>query len=231
MNQGKLDVVKQEMVRINIDILGISELKWMGMGEFNSDHYICYCGQESHRINRVALIINKSPKCSTRVQPQKWQNDLGSFPKKAIQHHSNPSLWSYHQCQRSWSWSVLWRPTRPPRTNTKKKCSIHHCGLECKSRKLRNTWSDRQDWPWRTKWSRAMVNWILPRECTGHIKYPFPATQEMTLYMDITKQSIPKSNWLDSLKPKVEKLLMVSKNKTWSWLWLRSSTFHSKLHT
>ena len=60
MNQGKLDVVKQEMVRINIVILGISELKWMGMGKFNTDdHYIHYCGQESHRRNGVALIINK----------------------------------------------------------------------------------------------------------------------------------------------------------------------------
>ena len=60
MNQGKLDVVKQEMVRVNIDILGISELKCRGMGEFNSgDHYIYYCVQEAHRRNRVALIINK----------------------------------------------------------------------------------------------------------------------------------------------------------------------------
>ena len=60
MNQGKLDVVKQEMVRVNIDILGISELKCRGMGEFNSgDHCIYYCVQESHRRNRVALIINK----------------------------------------------------------------------------------------------------------------------------------------------------------------------------
>ena len=58
MNQGKLEVVKQEMARENIDILGISELKWTGMGDFNSDDdYIYYCGQESHRRNRVALII------------------------------------------------------------------------------------------------------------------------------------------------------------------------------
>ena len=62
MNQGKLEVVKQEMARVNIDILGISELKWTGMGEFNSDdHYIYYCGQESLRRNGVALIVNKSP--------------------------------------------------------------------------------------------------------------------------------------------------------------------------
>ena len=60
MNQGKLEVVKQEMARVYVDILGISELKWTGMGEFNSDdHYIYYCGQESLRRNGVALIVNK----------------------------------------------------------------------------------------------------------------------------------------------------------------------------
>ena len=59
MNQGKLEVVKQEMARVNIDILGISELKWTGMGEFNSDdHYIYYCGQESLRRDGAALIVN-----------------------------------------------------------------------------------------------------------------------------------------------------------------------------
>ena len=60
MNPGKLEVVKQEMARVNIDILGINELKWTGMGKFNSDdHYIHYCGQESLRSNEVAPIINK----------------------------------------------------------------------------------------------------------------------------------------------------------------------------
>ena len=60
MNQGKLEVVKQEIARVNIDILGISELKWTGMGEFNSDdHYIYYCGQESLRRNGVGIIVNK----------------------------------------------------------------------------------------------------------------------------------------------------------------------------
>ena len=62
MNQGKLEVVKQEMARVNVDILGISEVKWTGMGEFNSDdHYIYYCGQDQQ----------KSPKCSTWMQSQK----------------------------------------------------------------------------------------------------------------------------------------------------------------
>ena len=59
-NKGKLEVVKQEMARVNVDILGISKLKWTGMGEFNSDdHYIYYCGQESLRRNGVAIIFNK----------------------------------------------------------------------------------------------------------------------------------------------------------------------------
>ena len=72
MNQGKLEVFKQEMARVNIDILGISELKWTGTGEFTSDdHYTYYCGQESLRRNGVALTDNKIQKCSTWVQSQK----------------------------------------------------------------------------------------------------------------------------------------------------------------
>ena len=71
------------MARVNIDILGTSELKWMGMGEFNSDdHSIYYCGQESLRTNGVALILNKSLKCSAWEQSEKWQNDLRSFPRQ-----------------------------------------------------------------------------------------------------------------------------------------------------
>ena len=72
MNQSKLEVIKQKMARLNTDILGISELKWTRMGEFNSDdHYIYCCGQESLRRNGVALIVNRSPKCSTWMQSQK----------------------------------------------------------------------------------------------------------------------------------------------------------------
>ena len=66
MNQGKLEAVRQEMARVNVSILGISELTWTGMGEFNSDdHYIYYCGQESLRRNGVAIMVNKSPKRGT----------------------------------------------------------------------------------------------------------------------------------------------------------------------
>ena len=67
---------------MNVDILEISELKWTGIGEFNSDdHYIYYCGQESLRRNGVGIIVNKSPKCSTWMQSQKQQNDLCSFSR------------------------------------------------------------------------------------------------------------------------------------------------------
>ena len=97
MNQGKLEVVKQEMASVNVNILGISELKWTGVGEFNSDdHYIYYGGQESLRRNGVALKVNKSLKCSTWVQSQKRQNDLCLFLRQTIQYHSNPSLCPNH---------------------------------------------------------------------------------------------------------------------------------------
>ena len=93
MNQGTLEVLKQEMARVNINILGISELKWTGMGGFNSDdQYIYYCKQESLRRNGIAIMVNKSPKCSTSMQSQKRQNDLCSFPRQIIQYHGNPSL-------------------------------------------------------------------------------------------------------------------------------------------
>ena len=94
MNQGKLEVVKQEMARLNVDILGISKLKWAGRGEFNSDdHYIYYCGQESLRKKWSSHHgQQKSLKCSTWMQSQKRQNDLCSFPRQTIQYHGNPSL-------------------------------------------------------------------------------------------------------------------------------------------
>ena len=94
MNQGKLELIKQEMTRVNINILRISELKWTGMGEFNSgDHYIYYCGQESLSRNGVAIVVNKkSLKFSTWMQSQKWQNDLCSFPRQTFQYHGNSSL-------------------------------------------------------------------------------------------------------------------------------------------
>ena len=93
MNQGKLEVVKQEIAIVNIDILGVSELKWTGKGKSNSDdHCIYYCGQESLRRNGVAIIVNKSLKCSTWLQSHKQQNDLCSFPRQTVHYHSNSGL-------------------------------------------------------------------------------------------------------------------------------------------
>ena len=113
-----------------------------------------------------------------------------------------PNHWS----QRSWSWPVLWRPKTPSRTNTKKQCPFHDRGLKCKSRKARDNQNNRQVWFWSTKWSRAKANRVLSREHAGHSKTLFPTTQETTLYMDIARWSILKSDWLFSLQPKMETL-------------------------
>ena len=99
---------------------------------------------------------------------------LVSFPRQAIQHHSNPSLCPYHWCQRSWSWQVLWRPRRPPRTNTKEKDDLFIIG----------DWNAKvgsQEIPGITgkfglgeqNEAGQRLNWILPKECTRHSKHPF----------------------------------------------------------
>ena len=91
MNQSKLEVVKQEMARVNMDILGICELKWTGMGEFKSDdHYIYYWGQESLRRNGVAIIVKKDSEMQYLEAISKQQNDLCSFPRQTTQSKSLP---------------------------------------------------------------------------------------------------------------------------------------------
>ena len=135
------------------------------MGEFNSDdHYIYYYGQESLRRNGVIIIVNK------RV----WNAVLGCnltewFKITVIQVYASV-------CWRSWSWTVLWRPTRPFWNKTPQRCPFHYRIRECKSRKSRNTWSNRQIWPWSTEWSRTKTNRALTRECTGHRKHLLPTT-------------------------------------------------------
>ena len=99
VDQGKLEVIKQEMARVNIDILGISELKWTGMGEFNSDdHCIYYCGQESLRRNGVAIMVNK--RVQNAVLGCSLINDrmICSFPRQTIQYHRNLSPCPNQQC-------------------------------------------------------------------------------------------------------------------------------------
>ena len=108
---------------------------------------------------------------------------------------------------------VLWWSIRPSRSNTRKSCPFHHRGLECKNRKSRDTWSNRQVWSWSTEWSRAKANRVLPRECTSLSIHPLSTTQEKSLHMGITRWSIPKSDWLYSFQPKIEKLYTVSKTR------------------
>ena len=152
MNQGKLGVVKQEMVRGNIDILVINELTSTGMGEFNSDdHYVYYCGQESLRRNEVAFVVNK------RVQNAVLGCNL-----------TNDRMISVHFQGKPFNITVIQAYTPPGNTEKaevewfyedlqdlleltpKKRCPFHH-RLERKSRKSRDTWSNRQVWPWCTE--------------------------------------------------------------------------------
>ena len=142
MNQGKLEVVKQEMARGNIDVLGISKLKWIGTGKFNShDHYIYYNGQESIRRKGVALIINK--RVQNAVLGYNFKNDRmisvhfqgKPFNIRVIQIYV-PTANVEEAEQFHEDLQDLLAPT-----TTKKRWPFHHRGLECKSRKSRNTWS------------------------------------------------------------------------------------------
>ena len=134
------------------------------MGEFNSgDHYIYYYWQESLGRNGIVLIVKKnSLKRNFCLQSQKWQNDLGSFPRWTIQHHSNPSLYPIY---------------------------LSVCHSKCYLR----------------------------------------TAQGISLHMDITSWSVLQSDWLYPLQLNVEKPYTVSKNKTWNWLWLRSSAPYYKI--
>ena len=97
MSHGKLEVVKQKMARVNINILGISELTWMGMGKFNSgEHYIYYCGQGSLRRNGVTQIVNKRVQNAVLGCSHKNNRMICSFPRQTIQSHTNPSLCPNH---------------------------------------------------------------------------------------------------------------------------------------
>ena len=148
MNQGKLEVVKQ-MASVNIDILGISKLKWTGMGEFNSDdHYIYYCVKQSLRRNGVVTMVNKRVLAvlgynlkNDRIISVHFQGK--PFNITVIQVYAPTS--NAEEAEVEWFYEDLQDllELTPP-----KRCPFHYRGLECKSRKSRNTWSNRQIWPW-----------------------------------------------------------------------------------
>ena len=194
MNEGRLEVVKQEMARVNVDILGIRELKWTGMGEFNShDHYIYYCGQESLRRNGVAIMVNK------RVQ----NAVLGCNLK-------NDRMISLHFQGKSFNITVI--QVYAPTTNAEEaEVKWFHEDLQdlleltCKKKKknvlfITGDWNEKvrsQETPRVTgkfglgvqneAGKRLKANRVLPRERTGHSKHPLPTTQEMTLHRDIIR--------------------------------------------
>ena len=153
MNQGKLEVVKQEMARVNVDIPGISELKWTGMGEFNSDdHYIYYCGQESLRRNGVAIMVNKRvqnavPGCNLKNDRMISVRFQGKpFNITVIQVYAPTSNAEEAEVERFYEDLQDLSKLTPP-----KRCTLHYRGLVCKSRKSRNIWTHRQIWPWNTE--------------------------------------------------------------------------------
>ena len=181
MNHGKLEVAKQEVARVNINILAISKLKWTRMGEFNSDdHYIYYWGQESLRKNGdgVAIIVNK------RVQNAVLGYNLKNDRMISVHFQGKP-------------FNIIVTQVSVPTSNAeeveveqfyevlqdllqlapKKRCPFHYRGWECKSRKSRNTRNNRQMGAWSTEWRRKKVNSVLSRECNGHRKHPLPTTQ------------------------------------------------------
>ena len=150
MNQGKLEVVKQEMAKVNVDILGISELKWTGMGEINSDdHYIYNCGQKSLRRNAVAILVNK--RVQNAVLGGNLKNDRmisvhfqdKPFKIMIIQDYAPTSYTEEAEVEQFYGDQQDLLELTPP-----KRFPIHYRGLECKSRKSKNTWSDRHIWPW-----------------------------------------------------------------------------------
>ena len=166
------------------------------------------------------------------MQSQKWQNGICSFPRQTIKYHGNLSLWPNQQRWRSWSWTFLWRPTRPSRTNTQKRCLFHYRGLECKSRKSKIPGvTGKFGLGVQNEAGQRLTEFCQENALVIHSKHPLPTTQEKTLHMDITRWSTSKSDWLYSLQPKMEKLSTVSKNKTGSWLWLRSWTAYCQIQT
>ena len=175
MNQGKLEVVKQEMARVNVNILGISNLKWTGMGEFNSDdHYIYYYRQESLRRNGVAIMVNK------RVRNAVLGCNLKNDRMISVRFQGKPfNITVYAPTNNAEEAEVEWFYEDLKdllELTSKKRCPFHYRGVECKSRKSRNTWSNRQIWPWNEEWSRAKTTRVLSRKCTGHSKHPLPTT-------------------------------------------------------
>ena len=228
INQGKLEVVKQEMARVNVDILGISELKWTGMGEFNlDDHYIYYCGQESLRRHGVAIIVNKRVwnailRCNlknNRMISVRFQGKL--FNIMVVQVYALTSNAEEAEVE-------LFNEDLQDLLELKPKKDILFIigdwNVSCKS----------QETPGVTgKFGPEVQNEAGQRlidfcqENTLVIANTLFQQHKRQLYT----WTSPKLDWWYPLQPKIEKLYTVSKNKTGSWLWLRSWTPYCQIQT
>ena len=224
MNQGKLEVVKQEMERVNINILGISELKWSGMGEFNADdHYIYYCGQESLRRNGVAITVNKrvqnaalgcNLKNNTMIVLVHFQGK--PFNITVIQVYAPTS--NAEEAEVEWFYEDLWDLLEL----TPKKDVLFIIG----------NWNakvgSQETLGVTGKFGLGVQNEAGQRliefcqENSLVIANILFQQNKRRLDINITRWPTLTSDWLYSLQPK--KLYTVSKKKTGSWLWLRSWT-------
>ena len=182
------------------------------MGEFNLDDYSIYrYVQESLRRNGVALIVNK--------RLHQYLGTISKMKKMILVRFQGKSF--------NITVIEVYAPTTDAKAEvdwffedlkhlldltSKKRCIFHHRGGQCKSRKSRDSWNNRQVWPWSTKWIRAKANRVLSREHAGHSK-TFPTTQEMSLHMSITKWSILESDWLHSLQQKMEMSIQSGKRR------------------
>ena len=146
------------------------------------------------------------------MQSQKWQNDFCSFPRQTFQYQSNPSLAPTSNTEKADIELFCEDLQDLLELTPKKRCPFHYKGLDCKSNKSRNTWRNRQIWPWCTEWSRIKANRVLIREHTVHSKHP-PTTQETILHMDITRWPILKSDWLHSLQPRWRSSIFSAKTR------------------
>ena len=190
MNQGKLEVVKQEMARVNINILGNSKLKWTGMSEFTSDdHYIYYCGQESLRRNGVVIMVNKRVRnavlgCNLKNDRMISVHFQGKpFNVTVIQVYALTS--NVEEAEVEWFYEDL----QDLLELTPKKdvlFTIEDWNAKAGSQELPGVTG---------KFGLGVQNEagerlrVLSRERTGHSKHPLPTTQDKTLHMDITRWS------------------------------------------
>ena len=161
----------------------------------------------------------------------KWQKDLSSFPRQAIQHHSNPRLCPNHWCKEA---EVEWFYGDPQdllKLTPKERCPFHHRRLECKSRKSRDTWNNRHIWPWSTKWTQERANSIF-QDNTLVIENPifqqrkrgfYTWTSPDGQYWNQIDYIICSQRWRSSIQSE--------KIKTGSWLWLRSWTPYCQIQT